>query len=118
MSYTSSTVFDLLVRDSPKVVGAFFVFLAIRLVYRSLTSPTRNIPGPPHPGLRNWLVGHRALLNEEEVRLHRFGVVGTPTDPRAAQRHRRPRQVDFAIRACSAPSRSRLGMSFSLLSSA
>ncbi|KAI4293824.1 cytochrome P450 [Schizophyllum commune Loenen D] len=66
MSYTPSTVFDVLVRDSPKVVAAFFVFLAIRLVCRSLTSPTRNIPGPPQPGLRNWLVGHRALLNEEE----------------------------------------------------
>uniref|UniRef100_D8PU78 Cytochrome P450 n=1 Tax=Schizophyllum commune (strain H4-8 / FGSC 9210) TaxID=578458 RepID=D8PU78_SCHCM len=66
MQYTPNTVLDVLVRDSPKVVGAFFVFLAIRLAYRSLTSPTRNIPGPPQPGLPNWLVGHRALLNEEE----------------------------------------------------
>ncbi|KAI5822218.1 cytochrome P450 [Schizophyllum commune Tattone D] len=66
MQQTHNSVFDVLVHDSPKVVGAFFVFLAIRLVYRSLTSPTRNIPGPPQPGLRNWLVGHRALLHEEE----------------------------------------------------
>ncbi|KAL1716765.1 cytochrome P450 [Schizophyllum commune] len=45
-----------------KLLGVTGWAILLRFLYRRYTSPTKDIPGPPHPGWRKFIGGHFGML--------------------------------------------------------
>ena len=89
-----------------KVLGVAGCAILLRSLYRKYTSPTKDIPGPPHPGWRKFLVGHFGMMRNAVRVLDRIEEVYWLTRILPSARRARATQCRAGSRSTGQCSRS------------
>ena len=89
-----------------KVLGVAGCAILLRSLYRKYTSPTKDIPGPPHPGWRKFLVGHFGMMRDAVRVLDRIEEVYWLTRILPSARRTRATQCRAGSRSTGQCSRS------------